>query len=254
MAKKFHKNLINVVPTPHIRAKLGQIASRVLMPGDPKRAKWIADNYLTGAKLVSDVRGIFAYTGKYKNTNVTVMAHGMGIPSIYIYTYELFKFYNAKVIYRIGSCGATHKSGCDVGDVVLVNKAYADIPVSKWIKIKPVNHCFNPDASCNKNIRETAKALNIKYSEQPALCQTFFYSEAPAGAKLPCEILEMESWGLFLTAKMFNRKAACLLTVSDDVTDGVGMTWQERQTSFKTMVKLALEAIIKEKVVDYEAK
>ena len=257
MASKSKINLSHKIPTPHIGAKYKQIAKRVIMPGDPKRAKWIADNYLTNAKLVSDVRGMLAFTGTYKNTQVTVMAHGMGIPSACIYTYELFKFYDVDVIYRIGSCGATNKSGCELGDVVLVQKAFSDTVLGKWMRIRPVNHYFYPTACCNKNIKATAKKLKVKVHEQPAFCENFFYTEPEKtvkNVKAPCEIWEMESWGIFLNAQLTSKKAACLLTVSDNVNTGKAMTALQRQTTFKNMVKLALESIVNEKVTKYATK
>lgn len=245
MAKIVTKN----IPTPHINAKAGQIAKRVIMPGDPKRAQWIAETFLTNPKLVSDVRGILAYTGKYKNVPVTVMAHGMGIPSACIYTYELFNFYGVDVIYRIGSCGVTNKAGVKVGSVVLASKAWSDTPTA-CMRVHPVNNYFYPTTSCVKNIESVAKKHKIAYSKQPVICENFFYKEPAKGSKfkLPCEVIEMESWGIFLNAKLANKHAACLLTVSDNIQTHESMSAIERQTSFKDMVKLALESVILEKV------
>jgi len=242
----------NLTPTPHNAAKYGQIAKRVIMPGDPKRAEWIAKTYLTNPKLVSDIRGTYAFTGKYKNVPVTVMAHGMGIPSIYIYSYELFNFYDSEVIYRVGSCGVTNKANCNVGDVVLAKYGWSDINGSTWTGVKrDKRHIFYPTKCCLNNIMATAKKLKINYHLLPVLSSNFFYNKMDAETqtkKTGCNVLEMESYGLFMCAKGAGKKAACLLTVSDNIETGVAMTALERQTTFKTMIKLALESIIKEKV------
>lgn len=238
--------------TPHNGARRGQIAKRVIMPGDPKRAAWIAKTFLKNAKLVNDVRGMLAYTGTYKNVPVTVMAHGMGIPSICIYTHELYDFYKAKVIYRIGSCGVTNKAKCSLGDVILVKEAWSDTPVKYWINVKTDKpKVFLPSSTCVKNIKNTAKKLKIVYKEKKVSCDLFFYKDASTKqilAKTGCDILEMEAWGLFLEAKRNKAKAACLLTVSDNVDSGEGMSPEARATTFTDMVELGLESIIKEKV------
>jgi len=242
----------SLTPTPHNAAKYGQIAKRVIMPGDPKRAEWIAKTFLTNAKLVSDVRGVLAFTGKYKNVPVTVMAHGMGIPSIYIYSYELFHFYDTAVIYRVGSCGVTNKSKCKVGDVVVAKYGWSDINGSIWTGVeRDKRHIFYPTKESLFNIISTAKKCHIDYHLLPVLSSNFFYNsidihevEKISG----CNVLEMESYGLFMCAKGAGKKAACLLTVSDNIETGEAMSAIERQTTFKSMIKLALEAIIKEKI------
>lgn len=238
--------------TPHNGARRGQIAKRVIMPGDPKRATWIATTFLKNAKLVNDVRGILAYTGTYKNVPVTVMAHGMGIPSVCIYTHELYDFYKVKVIYRIGSCGVCNKAKCNLGDVILVKYAWADVNIKDWMKVKlDKPHILFPTKSCLENIKKTAKQLNVVYREKPVTCDLFFYKDISMKKyveKTGCYILEMESWGLFLEAKRAKAKSACLLTVSDNVDSGEGMSPEARATTFTDMVELALESIIKERV------
>lgn len=238
--------------TPHIGALKGQIAKRVLMPGDPKRAEWIAKKFLSKPKLVNDVRGMLAFTGKYKNVPVTVMAHGMGIPSLCIYAHELYTFYGVKVIYRVGSCGATIKSKCNLGDVVLCKSCWSDVPVEHWTKMKTDKpYLMFPTKTSNTLIKNTAKKLGLAVKEKDAFSATFFYSQATINETIKMtgsDIIEMEGFGLFLEAKCHKTKAACLLTVSDNVQTLEAMTPAARATTFNEMIKLALESIIKEKV------
>lgn len=238
--------------TPHIGARKGQIAKRVLMPGDPKRAQWIAKTYLKKAKLVNDVRGMLAYTGYYKNKPVTVMAHGMGLPSVCIYSHELYSFYGVKVIYRIGSCGVGNKAKVNVGDVILASWAYATTPIKPWLKVKPDGkNIMLPTKSCNDNIIKTAKKHHIVYHLKGVVCEDFFYKDTPINIihkRTGTSVLEMESFGLFLEAKRMKRKAACLLTVSDNIDTGMALSPEARATTFTDMVELALESIINEKV------
>ncbi|MBQ0045836.1 MAG: purine-nucleoside phosphorylase [Mycoplasma sp.] len=238
--------------TPHIGAHKGEIAKRVIMPGDPQRAKWIAKTFLKNAKLVSDVRGMLAYTGMYKNVPITVMAHGMGIPSICIYVHELYSFYGAQVIYRVGSCGVTNAAHAKLGDVILTKSCWSDVPIKHWTKVKPdAPNRFYPTPSCVKNILETAKEKGIVCKQENAFSATFFYNSATFAQtkKLSgASVSEMEGFGLFLEAKSHKRKAACLLTVSDNMETGEAMTALARATTFHDMAELALEAIIKERV------
>lgn len=238
--------------TPHISAHKGQIAKRVLMPGDPKRAEWIAKTFLKSPKLVSDVRGMLAFTGKYKNVPVTVMAHGMGIPSICIYVHELYKFYDVQVIYRIGSCGVMNGAEAKLGEVILAKSCWSDVPIKHWTKVKTDSPGrFNPTPCCMENIKKTAKKLGINIKERNAFSATFFYNSATfeTTKKLSgAAVSEMEGFGLFLEAKSHKRKAACLLTVSDNMETGEAMSALARATTFHDMAELALESIIKEKV------
>lgn len=238
--------------TPHIGARKGQIAKRVLMPGDPKRAQWIANKYLTNAKLVNDVRGMLAFTGAYKKVPVTVMAHGMGIPSICIYTHELFTFYGAKAIYRVGSCGVTNKAKAKLGDVILCSSCWSDIPIKHWTKTKvDAKNKFFPTPCTQTLIKKTAKKLGIELKERPAFSSSFFYSQATFEETLRLtgtSVSEMEGFGLFMEGKTHKGHVACLLTVSDNVEIGEEMTPQARATTFDEMVLVALESIIREKI------
>ncbi len=238
-------------PTPHNQAKYGQIAKKVIMPGDPKRASWIAKTFLKNVKCVSNVRGIRCYSGKYKNVDISVMAHGMGIPSICIYTYELFAYYGVKIIYRVGSCGVAKKSNCKIGDVILAKYGWSDTPITNWFNIKPdKKNVFYPTASSLKLLTKTAKQLNISVKCIPVVSNNFFYNKLDStqlNRLTKCHVSEMESFGLFMMAKMFNKHAACLLTVSDILETKLAMSSYDRETKFKNMIHLALEAIIKEK-------
>lgn len=238
--------------TPHIEAHAKQIAKRVLMPGDPKRAEWIAKTFLKDAKLVSQVRGMSTFTGTYKGVPVTIMPHGMGIPSICIYVHELFSFYNVQVIYRIGSCGVTNAAKAKLGDVILAKSCWSDVPIKHWTKVKTdAKNTFYPTKSSIDLIKKTAEELGIVYLERDAFSATFFYNSSTFDRtkKLTgTSVSEMEGFGLFLEAKSHKRKAACLLTVSDNMETGESMSALARATTFRDMAELALESIIREKV------
>ncbi len=235
----------------HNEAKIGEIAKNVLMPGDPMRAKYIAENFLEDYKLVNQVRGMYAFTGKYKGKEVTIMASGMGMPSIGIYSYELYKFYGVENIIRIGSCGG-HVEKLNVLDIVLVDKAYTE---GNFAKNMTGNECHLVDSSSKLNdiIESTAREMNQKYVKGNMACTECFdpYLDAPYLFinRLPKEneIMgsEMESFALFYTAKKLEKNAACLLTVSDSLCKSEELTSEQRQTSMNDMIKLALEAVIK---------
>ena len=235
----------------HNEAKIGEIAKNVLMPGDPMRAKYIAENFLEDYKLVNQVRGMYAFTGKYKGKEVTIMASGMGMPSIGIYSYELYKFYGVENIIRIGSCGG-HVEKLNVLDIVLVDKAYTE---GNFAKNMTGNECHLVDSSSKLNdiIESTAREMNQKYVKGNMACTEFFdpYLDDPYLFinRLPKEneIMgsEMESFALFYTAKKLEKNAACLLTVSDSLCKSEELTSEQRQTSMNDMIKLALEAVIK---------
>lgn len=199
----------------HNEAKIGEIAKNVLMPGDPMRAKYIAENFLEDYKLVNQVRGMYAFTGKYKGKEVTIMASGMGMPSIGIYSYELYKFYGVENIIRIGSCGG-HVEKLNVLDIVLVDKAYTE---GNFAKNMTGNECHLVDSSSKLNdiIESTAREMNQKYVKGNMACTECFdpYLDDPYLFinRLPKEneIMgsEMESFALFYTAKKLEKNAAC---------------------------------------------
>jgi purine-nucleoside phosphorylase len=165
--------------TPHNKAKLSDIAKVVLMPGDPLRAKWIAENFLKSPKLVNDVRGMFAYTGAYKNKKVTVMAHGMGMPSIGIYSYELFKFYNVNTIIRVGSAGAFTKS-IKLGDVIVAKEAFSESIYAQDVGVKvPKNKILNASSKPLNLCLSVARQMKIEPHVGKVLCEDVFYSAMP---------------------------------------------------------------------------
>lgn len=230
--------------TPHISAKEGEIAKTVIMPGDPKRAKFIAETYLEDCKLVSDVRNIYAYTGKYNGKEVTIMASGMGMPSIGIYSYELYKFYNVENIIRVGTCGAYTKD-LNLYDIILVNDAYSD---SNYAKVQ--NGCeddiMHSNPTLNFYLREAADNLNIPITIANIYSSDVFYRNEDKHKDLANKgylAVEMESFALFHTANIFNKKAACLLTVSDSLETNEVTSSEEREKCFTKMFEIALNSI-----------
>lgn len=234
--------------TPHISAKKEEIAKTVLMPGDPLRAKYIAEHFLENAKLVNEVRNIYAYTGTYQGKEITVMASGMGMPSMGIYSYELYQFYDVDNIIRIGTAGAYQKE-LSVLDVILVERSYSK---SSYAKIcdGTEEETIVASEELNASIEKVAKEKQIQLHKGTVLCSDAFYSdnktyEAPE--KHQCLAVEMESFSLFANAKRLGKKAACILTVSDIIgnTNQKELTPEERQNSLNQMILLALEAGIR---------
>ena len=235
----------------HNEAKIDEIAKTALMPGDPMRAKYIAETFLEDYKLVNNVRGMLAFTGKYKGKEITVMASGMGMPSIGIYCYELYKFYGVENIIRIGSCGG-HVDYLKLLDVVLVSGSYTE---GNFARNMTENECHFIKASeyLNEVIENTAKEINQDYTKGNMACTECFdpYLDDPMSFtnRIPKEYnamgSEMESFALFYTAKHLGKNAACLLTVSDSLCFKEELTSEQRQLSMNNMIKLALESAIK---------
>ncbi len=230
--------------TPHISAEKKDIASNVIMPGDPLRAKMIAEKYLENYRLVSDVRNIYAYTGTYKGKEITVMASGMGMPSIGIYSYELFKFYDVDSIIRVGSCGSYTKD-LNLYDIILVNNCYSE---SSFAKTQ--NGCLDNIMSASSNLnfylKESADNLNIPITIANVHSSDVFYSDIDNHVELKEKgylAVEMESFSLFHNANILNKKAACLLTVSDNLETKEETTSVERQNSFTKMIEIALNSL-----------
>ena len=235
--------------TPHNEASKNQIAKSVLMPGDPLRAKFIAENFLENAVLVNNVRGIGGYTGTYKGRPVTVMASGMGMPSIGIYSYELIKDYDVDNIIRIGSAGG-YTADLDIYDVVLATAAYSESTFAK-VQCGYTEDTHEPSAVLNEKLRRAAAQLNIPLHEGVIHSSDVFYHESEDYRKevvedKHCVAVEMESFALFNNAKVLGKNAACLLTISDSFVSNKQTTPEERQTSFTNMMKIALEAAIAE--------
>lgn len=235
--------------TPHNEAKKSDIAKSVIMSGDPLRVKAIAEKYLDNYRLVNDVRCAYAYTGTYKEKEVTVMAHGMGIPSMGIYAYELFKEYNVDKIIRLGSAGALTED-LNVLDIVLVDNSYTESNFSNALNEEKVN-LVSSSEELNKEIEESAKKHNIKLTRCNVICNEVFewyvkdfnsfMNRLPKG--LDIKASEMESFALFYLAKKFNKQAACVLTIVDSHLKKVNLSPDDRQTSIDKMTILALESI-----------
>jgi purine-nucleoside phosphorylase len=233
--------------TPHNEAKKEDIAKIVLMPGDPLRAKYIAENFMENVRLVNQVRGMFAYTGTYKGKEITVMGHGMGIPSVGIYVHELFKFYDVECIIRIGSCGGYVES-LNLKDVIVVNEGYSESTFAEVYSGEKL-HSIAAKNSCNDVILETAKEMNLNVVQGNVHSTDVFYSSTADLKELyekhGCIAAEMESLALFHIANVLNKKAACILTVSDSLVTHEETTSEERQTAFEQMMKIALDASTK---------
>ena len=231
--------------TPHNEAKINEIAKTVIMPGDPLRAKYIAETYLEDYKLVNTVRNMYAYTGKYQGKEVTVMASGMGMPSIGIYSYELFKFYNVDKIIRVGSAGSYTKD-LNLYDVVLVNGCYSESSYAKTQNGCEDNMMY-ANETLNFYIKQAADENNIPITVANIHSSDVFYKEdnnfKELYEKYGCMCVEMESFALFHNANTLNKKAACILTISDSLVTKEETTSEERQKSFNKMIELALKSL-----------
>ena len=234
--------------TPHNEANIGDIAKTVIMPGDPLRAKYIAENFLEDAKLVNKVRNILAYTGKYNGKDITVMASGMGMPSMGIYCYELYKFYGVENIIRIGSCGG-YIPELKLFDIILADNVFSESNFALTLNNDNC-HIASSDKNLTDNIENTAIKNNISIHRGNTVCTDCFdvymtdvnkFLERipenfnPLGA-------EMEAFALFYVAKMLDKKAACLMSVVDSKFIKDVATSEEREKGLNTMIKLALDA------------
>jgi purine-nucleoside phosphorylase len=228
------------IPTPHIELDdLSKIAKTVLMPGDPLRAKFIAEKYLTDCVKINTVRNMFGYTGKYNGTLVTVMGSGMGMASIGIYSYELFAFYGVENIIRIGSAGS-YKEDLKVYDCVLASEAYSESSFAKVLEVSESDTLY-PSSSLNEVILKSAQELKIPLSLGSIHSSDVFY-RSPLKEK-KCSCVEMESFALFANAIKLGKNAACLLTISDNLVTHEATTSLERQESFDKMMLIALNTI-----------
>ena len=232
--------------TPHISAQAGDFAKTVFMPGDPLRAKFIAENFLDDVRLVTQVRGMLGYTGTYHGVPVSVMGSGMGMPSIGIYSYELFTQYGVENIIRIGSAGS-YTERAKIFDLVLATAAYSESSFAKtqsgW-----EGDTILPSDALNDRLRASAKRLQKPLLEGVIHSSDVFYREdkTPYWKALRdekgCLAVEMESFALFHNAKVTGKQAACLVTISDSFVSPEITTPEERQTCFTNMMKVALEA------------
>jgi len=232
--------------TPHIAAKAGEFAETVLMPGDPLRAKFIADNFLDDAKCITTVRNMLGYTGTYKGKRVSVMGSGMGIPSISIYATELYKDYGVEKIIRIGSCGAV-RDDIKIRDIVIGMAASTDSNVNRQ-RFHNVDFAACADFSLFKSVVDTAEKLGKPVHVGNIFTADLFYSPQPemfaTMEKYGILAVEMEAAGLYGVAAEYGKKALTVLTVSDHIKTGEQTTAAERETTFKDMMELTLESVL----------
>ena len=233
--------------TPHNSANKGDIAKIVLMPGDPLRAKFVAETYLENPVEFNHVRGMLGYTGTYKGHKVSVMGSGMGMPSIGIYSYELYKFYDVDAIIRIGTTGAMVPE-VHVYDIVLAKNAYSKSTYAQ-VQNGDMEELQWPTPELNEELRASAAKLGYPIVEGTISSSDVFYIDTPEFdpnyAKYGCVAAEMESFALFHNAKALGKKAACLLTVSDSIVTGEETTAEERQHAFTKMMEIALDTALK---------
>lgn len=232
-------------PTPHINATPDDFAKTVIMPGDPLRAKFIAENFLTDAKLVNSVRGAYAYTGSYNGKKISVMASGMGMPSMAIYSYELFNIFDVENIIRIGSAGSVNRD-IKVRDLIIAMGACTN---SNYASQYGLNGTFAPICSYDllRVCTETADRLNLKVKVGNILTSDTFYDESQssvAWAKMGIMAVEMETAALYTNAARANKNALTICTISDHILTGEETTATERQNSFTDMMKLSLETAV----------
>lgn len=232
--------------TPHINAKMGDFAETVLMPGDPLRAKFIAENFLQDAKCITDVRNMLGFTGNYKGKRVSVMGSGMGVPSISIYATELYQQYNVQNIIRIGSCGAV-RDDIKLRDVIIAMGACTDSQVNRS---RFNNYDFAAIASYPllRNAVNAAESLNKSVKVGNIFTADLFYTPQPemfaVMEKYGVLAVEMEAAGLYGVAAECGKQALAVLTVSDHIKTGEQTTAEERQTTFKDMMEITLESVL----------
>ena len=235
------------MPTVHIESKRDEISNIVLMPGDPNRSEYIAKKYLKDYKLVNSVRGMKAYTGYYKDKLITVFPSGMGNPSMGIYSYELYKDYGVDCIVRIGSCGG-YSERLKLKDVILVSGSYSESNYAYQMNGYK-DKLIESDNTVNNIIESTAKTLDKRIVKGNIYCCDAFYEMEydykDRVKKLDVLGIEMESFALFSNAKKFNKKAACLLTVSDLFFSDEKLSSLEREKELNDMIVLALESCLK---------
>lgn len=231
------------IPTPHIAAKKGDFAQTVLMPGDPLRAKFIAENFLDKTRLVNNLRGIQGYTGYYKNKRVSVMASGMGQPSMGIYSYELFNFYDVENIIRVGSCGCFDKD-LHVRDLILAMGACTNGNYAAQYNL-PGTFCPIADFGLLKKAASECEKKALNYKVGNVLSSDMFYDDADSGmlwTKMGVLGVEMEAAALYMNAARAGKKALAVLSVSDSfVHKEENLSGDEREKSFTDMMKVALE-------------
>lgn len=242
-------NSTTLIETPHISAPEGAFAQTVLMPGDPLRAKFIAENFLEDAQLITSVRNMLGYTGTYKGVRVSVMGSGMGMPSMGIYSWELYTRFGVENIIRVGSAGS-YKEGLEVLDVVL---AESSITESTYAQTQngETSKTLLPTKTLNEAIQQKASELNIDLKMSKVHSSDVFYTQESwqdIVKRTGADCVEMESFALFHNAAALGKRAACLLTISDSFVNAQELTSEQRERSFNEMISLALETAISSKV------
>ena len=234
-------NISLAAPTPHNSAKIGDFAKTVLMPGDPLRSKHIAEHFLNNARLVNDVRGIQGYTGEYKGKQVSVMASGMGMPSIGIYSFELFNIYGVDTILRVGSAGAISPS-LKLRDIVIGHSAYTDSSYAQQMGL-PAGFLPVANPELVKRAEEIGKAHAFPIVTGKLLSSDVFYGKTNIEDNQKKAILavEMEAAALYMNAFKAGKQALAICTISDSLVTGEALSSDERQKSFVQMMELALE-------------
>ncbi len=234
--------------TPHIAANIGDFAKTVLMPGDPLRAKFIAENFFENAVLVNNVRGIQGYTGEYKGKKVSVMASGMGMPSISIYAYELYNFFGVENIIRVGTAGGMNKD-VHIRDIVLGQGACTDSGFASQFNLNG-NLCPIASFDLLKKAYDIGNEMGLNMHVGNLYSTDVFYNDDPTTtekwSKLGVLAVEMEAAALYMTASRFGKKALAVCTVSDHLLTGESTSAEERQTTFTDMMKLALEVSVQQ--------
>ncbi|WP_391592020.1 Purine nucleoside phosphorylase [[Mycoplasma] cavipharyngis] len=234
--------------TPHIKAKKSDFAKVVLMPGDPLRAKWIADNFLTDVVQINDVRGMLGFTGKYQNKRISVMGHGMGNPSMGIYSYELFnpEMFDVDTIIRVGSCGSLDLN-FKLNDVIIADQTYSESSYAKGIGITTDHGVLLASSSLVTLAQAKAKNLNIATKTARSYASDVFYNVEnyqQTVTRTKAAVVEMEAFALYANAIKFNKQALVLLTVSDSLITHESMSADQRQTGFKNMIQLGLDMAV----------
>lgn len=235
------------IKTPHIIAEEGDFAKTVLMPGDPLRAKYIAENFLKNAKEIQNVRGILAYTGEYKGKRVSVMASGMGMPSMGIYSHELYKYFGVERIIRIGTAGSI-STKVNLRDIVIAMGTCTD---SNYMSQYDLGGDFAPIADYDllKTTVDTAKELGVKVAVGNILSTDTFYNETSEGCKKWAQMgvlaIEMEAAALYATAARLEKMALAICTISDEIFTGKACSAEEREQTLNEMIELALNTAIK---------
>ncbi len=236
-----------MIPTPHIEAAIGDFAETVLMPGDPLRAKFIAETFLTDARLVNGVRGICGYTGLYKGKPVSVMASGMGMPSIGIYSYELFAFYGVKNIIRVGTAGGMNER-VKLRDLVLGISASTDSNYASQFRL-PGTFAPTADFTLLRLAAEEAESRGLSYHVGQLLSSDAFYNaDETASARwadMGVLAVEMEAAALYMNAARLGGRALAVCTVSDHLLTGESTNSEERRSSFTAMMELALAVALR---------